>query len=307
MLSTIADREPMVSVVFLTYNRRSECEATLKHLHERVGEGEVFETIIIDNGSTDGTAEFLESLDTANLRVCRLDVNEGIAGYHRAFEMARCPYVLVLDDDSHPERGCITELVEVFNNSPDVALVACRISCADGSRFDSWHIPDTDERQESFSFVGCGFGVRRQQYLSLGGYPSEFFLYQNEVDLSLRIRASGMSQVFVPEARVCHRVQPGLGSAAERRVFYPTRNSLWVIRKYFSGWAKYYMLLSRVLIGFLACVYHRSLWAYLRAVVSGVFYPVARSDFPVPVATAMPFFSENSLLHLWRHFKKVGA
>lgn len=286
-----------LSIVILNYNRVEETRYTVEHLRQVMAERDDSEVIAVDNGSSDGTAVYLSS-QTDFLTPVVLPDNRGIAGCAAGFERARGDYILVLDDDSHP-RDCATldRLIELLDDLPDIGVVACRIENRNGERFSTWHLPQNDEHGPSMAFVGCGFAIRRRLFEEIGWYADQFFLYQNDVDVAFQVYLRGFSILYDPKCRVVHRVAAA-NRSRKRRVFYATRNSLWLIRAYYTGAGRAYLLSSRVVIGLMRALQFAEPVAYLRGVQQGFSAPVQRRPLPVRLrATFAPFWRQNSLLH----------
>jgi GT2 family glycosyltransferase len=179
-------------------------------------------------------------------------------------------YILVLDDDSHPvDAACLDRITELLDSDMKVGAVACRIESASGKRVMEWHLPDTDEYGPSPAFIGCGFAIRKNLFERIGFFPSDFFLYQNEIEVAIRLRLEGYETVFDPSCRVVHRFVPS-GRTNARRVFYPTRNSLWLIRKYYDFPLSLYLIFCRIIFGFIRAVEGREFRTYFRAVSEGL-------------------------------------
>ena len=292
---------PVLSIVFLNYNRLSETRWTLERLLRFARGREDIEIIAVDNGSTDGTREYIGSLGRAITPVL-LNDNLGIAGYNRGFEQARGKYLLVLDDDSCPSDSSVLDLgVAWLDEHPETGIVACRIETPTGELQWSWHLPeDPDRPAPSVAFVGCGFFIRRDLFRQIGWYPEDFFLYQNELEVSIRCRLEGAGIDYLPECRVIHRGVPAT-RPGERRIFFSTRNTLWLIRRYFPPGQRPRLIAGRLLIGLGRALWFRQMGAYMRAVREGL----ERSQPYRPLPTwlrseLLPFRRQNEI---FSHFQ----
>jgi len=147
------------------------------------------------------------------------------------------------------------------------------------------------------AFVGCGFAIRRHLFKEIGWYAEKFFLYQNDVDVAFQVYLKGFSILYDPACRVVHRVASA-NRCRRRQVFYATRNSLWLIRAYYTWPGKAYLLTSRVIIGLLRALQFAEPGTYLRGVWEGFSAPVKRRPLPARLrATFAPFWRQNSFLH----------
>jgi GT2 family glycosyltransferase len=289
--------EIRLSIVFLNFNRIEETRFTVEQLCNLVADRPDIEVIAVDNGSDDGTGDYLLTQQNF-LRPVLLAKNGGIAGYNRGFELARGDYLLILDDDSHPmDEASLDHLIARFDSHPKVGAIACAIFDREGQTVSSWHLPDDLEAGPSMSFIGCGFAIRRDLFASCGWYPAEFFLYQNEIEVAMQVRIRGFSVEYMPECRVQHRIATG-NRGGWRQVFFATRNSLWLIRQHYQGPQLYYLLLSRCCISLVRAVQLKQLSAYAQGLRQGLFSPVTRDPLPAHLfKDFLPFWKQNSLWH----------
>lgn len=253
-----------LSIVFLNYNKLAETQQTVEQLSLICGNREDIEIIAVDNGSSDGTAEFLKSQTVATTIL--LDENTGIAGYNKGFQQASGQYILVLDDDSSPQSiDSVEQMMKVLDQRDEIGIIACHIESPDGSAQWSWHLPENDRFGPSPFFIGCGFIIRSELFRAINWYPDEFFLYQNEIDIAFKARQNGYQIYYAPDCVVIHRGIPGQ-RPGWRRVYYPTRNTLWLIQRYYPQPQASYMIVSRLLIGLVRAIQYHQLVNYTKAV-----------------------------------------
>lgn len=194
----------------LTYNRKETALICLQALLEQTWP--VDEIVIFDNGSTDGTKEFLEQagfLGRANLTFLRVEKNRGPAGGFAAlFEYAcsgGCAWVWAMDDDLIPEPNALEELVRAysanFSAPEDVGFLVSRVYTPDGQPN---NVPDVDNRQDGSAPPRwaelLGQGLARVRFSTFNstliprstiervGFPSADFFYGGEdIDFTLRV------------------------------------------------------------------------------------------------------------------------
>lgn len=297
-----------LSIVFLNFNRIRETRFTVGKLRDLVSDRGDVEIIAVDNGSSDGTGEYLES-NSDFLTPILLNNNSGIAGYTPGFERARGLYILVLDDDSHPQNESTLDcVISYLDAHPEIGAVACRIVDATGNRIASWHLPVHDEAGPSMSFIGCGFAIRRNLFKQIGWYPEEFFLYQNEVDVAMQVYLHGFQIHYEPRCTIIHRALPS-DRPGSRRVYFATRNSLLLIRHYYSWPDREYLMLSRVIIGLVRALQFMEIRAYLRGLWEGMNCSVTNEALPAEIKPIFsPFWKENSLWHqISRNVQKISS
>ncbi|MDH3329464.1 MAG: glycosyltransferase [Desulfobulbaceae bacterium] len=285
-----------LSIIFLNFNRLTETRHTVERLLELTGNRSDIEIIAVDNNSEDGTAEYLQK--QVALQSILLKENKGIAGYNKGFMQASGDYILVLDDDSCPrDKETIDCLIALLDDNPMIGVLACHIETPDGVPQWQWHLPKEHCFGISPFFIGCGFAIRRSLFAKIHWYPENFFIYQNEIDVSFKVRMQGYEIYYHPDCRVVHRGVPSERSGW-RCIYYPTRNTIWLIKKYYPQPMASYMLLSRLLIGLGRAVLLRQLSTYWMAVKDAFAQPVEKQVLSNEIRQkCAPFWRQNSLFH----------
>ena len=287
---------PVLSIVFLNYNRLSQTTVTLNKLLTCREHKTGIEIVAVDNGSDDGTREFLTRYKD-EIKTVFLDKNIGIAAYNRGFRIAAGEILIVLDDDSHIEAGTIDRVMDIFGSSPDVGVVAFKITDREGKRFNTWHLPSSDRFQESFAFVGCGFAIRKTVFENAGYYPEDFFLYHNEIYVAVKVKLDGFRVVYDPGCVAVHRTE-GQPRNPERRIYYTLRNSLLLIWMYYPVWSALYLTLSRVIISSALAVFNGKMGILFKGIADFISSPPARNVLPRDKRCLLkPFFCHNSIIH----------
>lgn len=285
-----------LSIVFLNFNKLTETRFTCLALQKLCAKRPDIELIAVDNGSQDGTNEYLQA--QTHITSISLADNTGIAGYNIGFNRARGQYILVLDDDSCPANlAGIDHALALLERRKDIGVIAAHIQMPDGSPQWSWHLPKNAAPSVSPFFIGCGFIIRRDLFAKIGWYPDNFFLYQNEIDVCFQVRLQGYEIFYDPDFVVIHRGSPSQ-RPGWRRVFFPTRNTLWLIRRYYPQPLAIYMLGSRIIIGLVRAISFHEVRHYCRALKAGLYTPIQKTILPYPLQQqGKSFFRQNSLFH----------
>ncbi len=288
---------PRLSVVFLNFNRLAETRHTVAQLRRVLRYRQDVEVIAVDNGSQDGTAEFLQT-QSDFLHYLQTHANLGIAGYNQGFAQATGDYILVLDDDSYPHDAQSLDLmIDYLDVNPEIGLLACHIETPEGEAVMTWHLPEQDKAGHSLAFVGCGFIIRRDLFAQIGWYPEDFFLYQNEIEVAIQVRRAGFDIYYQPQCRIVHRGLPA-DRPNWRRVYYPTRNTIWLLRRYARFPASIYLILSRLFIGFIRAIQGHTLNWYFRAVKEAFTKPIQACQLSPQLRYELkPFWQQNNLYH----------
>jgi GT2 family glycosyltransferase len=123
----------------------------------------------------------------------------------------------------------------------------------------------TNTRQVD-QIMGAFFLVRRSVFVSLGGFDVRYFVFFEEVDLSLRARQAGWSSVFLAEAQAFHASAGGSSQVKAKRLFYSLRSRLLYGFKHFSPWSAWVLLAVTLVLEPVS----RSVFSLLRGDISDV-------------------------------------
>lgn len=294
---------PTFSIVYLNYNKIAETRRTTEQLLALTRNLDRIEIIAVDNHSSDGTKEYLEE-QSPRIKVLPLKDNYGIAGYNEAFKIAQGKYILVLDDDSAPcDNNIFRNFTRIFESSPKIGAIACHIIDETSQDQWSWHLPANKESGISTAFVGCGFAIRRELFKSIGWYPKSFFIYENEAKVAFEIRKAGYEIYYDKTCLIQHR-----GNLAQRpgwrRVFYPTRNNLWLIRQYYPPPTALYLIFSRLIISLLNSIRLGIPNAYFKGAKEGLFTPITKTPLNTNLQNKFKaYYHQNSIIH--QFFKQL--
>jgi GT2 family glycosyltransferase len=215
-----------VSVAILSWNGRAHLETCLEALAGQADPGVAWEILVLDNGSSDGTSQWLSRLHP-EVRCERSETNLGFcAGNNRLVELAQGDAVALLNNDTRPRADWLRELVAALRGAPDdVAAVSGLIVDWSGERLDFARgvmTFDAHALQEGFRrplaaaalpppgselLFGCGGNMllRRRSFLDAGGFDPDYFAYYEDVDLGWRLWQGGERVLFAPGAVVHHR------------------------------------------------------------------------------------------------------
>jgi GT2 family glycosyltransferase len=237
-----------VKLVAVTINWNGG-EDTLRALDSLRG----VETIVVDNGSSDGSDVAIAERD---VELIRTGENLGFAGGNnvgiRAALERGADWVLLVNNDAVAGEGIADALERAAAARPDAGVLACKIYLHDdvlqyagasfypllgySGRLDGYGQRD-DGRWQELRDVGRADGaamaVSRAAIERAGLLDEDLFAYVEDVDWSLRIRAAGFAVVFAPDAKVWHLGSASTGGAASTaNLYYATRNTLVVAERH---------------------------------------------------------------------------
>lgn len=225
---------PVLSIVVVSYNTRDMTLACLASVYAETKTP--FELIVVDNASTDGSAEAIARA-FPQAKLIAETVNHGFAPAHDiALPHATAPWLLLLNPDTVVLDGALDKLLAYAETTPDAGIWGGRTLYGDGrlnpfscwgrmtpfsllsrlfflsslfsgsSLFNSEEIGgwDRSDARDVDIVVGCLLLMRRTDWDALGGFDPAFTMYGEEADLCLRARRAGMRPRFTPDATIIH-------------------------------------------------------------------------------------------------------
>ncbi len=248
------------SAIVVNYNDREHLGPCLRSILASAPPPD--EVILVDNGSEDGSVEYVER----TFPEVRLILNGANLGYgeasNRGAEEAQGEYLVFVNPDMVAEPGWLTPLVEGLETDPAVGLTTARILLmADPSRVNTCgnevHYTGLTlcrglgMKREEFeqparvsAVSGAAFAIRRELFLSLGGFDPDFFLYLEDTDLSWRTRLAGYRILYVPQSILYHDYALRFGPL---KTFYQERNRYLMLLKNLR-WGTLLLLLPSLLL-----------------------------------------------------------
>ncbi|MEM1355068.1 MAG: glycosyltransferase [Planctomycetota bacterium] len=175
------------TVVLATFNRKDELR---KAIQSSLDQTVPVEVIVLDDGSTDGTPDMVRA-EFPQVRLYQDGVKLGPnRNRHRGIELATAPVVFPIDDDAQFLSPHTVEQTLGDFDDPLIGVVAVPFHEVDED-VDKQAPPDTEHCYVSPRYIGCCVAMRREVFLSCGGYSRGQFNYGEESDLCLRMLANG--------------------------------------------------------------------------------------------------------------------
>jgi GT2 family glycosyltransferase len=266
--------------VVVNWNRRELLEHCLLSLARQTHSS--YEVWVIDNGSTDGSAEFVERTRATYpvpLTLVRNRENRGFcAANNQGMSGATNDLIALLNNDAEAEPGWLAAL-ETGLVAPTVGMVASKILVwEDPTRIDKCgHLiyPDGQNRGRGSGETdqgqydepgpvlwpdGCAALYRRAMLDEIGGFDEDFFAYADDAELGLRALWAGWDSLYAPDAVVRHHRGATLGLGSARRLTLIERNRVWLVVKLYPGkllWLNGPYWTARIVAGLWAAVRNR--------------------------------------------------
>lgn len=239
-------RKPFFSVVVPNYNGEELLPTVLEAL--RCQTFQDFEAIVVDDASVDKSVFFVET-HYPGFRIVINNQNQGFSTtINNGTSSATGRYIVLLNTDTEPEPQWLHELAKGICAYPHAGIYASKVLLYDdpavlhttGDYLRRSGVPgnrgvwehDTgqyDACTSVFSGSGCAVAYRSDLWEALGGYDEDFWMYLEDVDFAFRANLLEYTTVFVPEARVLHKLTATAGGVLSS--YYVGRNTIWLIVK----------------------------------------------------------------------------
>ena len=266
---------PSVSTIIVNFNGKELLKSCLGALLATKYPN--FEVIVVDNASTDGSVRSLEKTFGAcpNLKIVKNQENLGHAeGCNIGAREAKGRYLVFLDSDTEPkDEDWLWELVRVMESDESIGIAQAKVVLAeDRHRLDyvclgidalgTWTATyglREDELGENFEILAASSGgciISREVFYETGGFDSDYFIYDDDTDLSLRARLLGYRILLVPSSVIVHHgsVMRGIN---QNTVYHSAKNRICTLLKNFelrNLWWRFLvlsLLMFTVSVGFL--------------------------------------------------------
>lgn len=226
---------PKLSIIIVNYNTRDLVLDCLKSITQSQGIDFGIKVIVVDNASTDGSAEALSKLKW--ITYIPSPENKGFAhGNNLARNEAEGEYVWFLNPDTAVEPNTIAFMIRYMDAHPEVGISTPKLILPDGSWDKNGHrgIPTlwnsfthflgldkafpasrlfsgyylgflpSDWETEVDAVGGSSLLIRRELLDRIGWWDEAYFMYGEDIDLSFRVRQAGFKVMFIPDVIIHH-------------------------------------------------------------------------------------------------------
>lgn len=242
--------QPIISVIVVNYNGLPHLQECLDSLRAQTFRD--FETIFVDNASSDGSVEFVKN-NFAELKVIRNEKNLGYGGGNNAgIRSAEGKYIVLLNNDTKVDPDWLGMLFGAAEKDEGIGMCASKIlnyyqpgiidntgllmyrdGVARGRGRLEGDNGQYDSAEEVFFPSGCAGLYRKEMLNEIGLLDEGFFLYAEDVDIGLRARLAGWRCVYVPRAVVYHKYSATTEAYSPLKAYLVERNRIWVMMKCF--------------------------------------------------------------------------
>jgi GT2 family glycosyltransferase len=240
----------IVSVIVVNWNRKELLRACLESLSKQ--SGVQIEIIVVDNGSTDGSAEMVENCSLP-IKLIRNAENRGFCeANNQGFAAANGEWIALLNNDAEAEPNWLASMVAAVRSDPTIGMIASKILVWEdptiidktghliyldgqnrGRGSGQRDVGQFDRVEEVLWPDGCAAMYKRDMIRQIGGFDEDFFAYGDDAELGLRGRIAGWKCVYAPGAVVKHHRGATLGVLSTARIELIERNRVLLAVKLF--------------------------------------------------------------------------
>ncbi|MFH1171402.1 MAG: glycosyltransferase family 2 protein [bacterium] len=249
---------PPVAIIVVNWNGADDTIACVTSLQSLAYPN--YKIIVVDNASTDDSAERIEQRFGSAIDLIRNPINDGYAqgnnvGIAHALQKYAPSFFWVLNNDATVEPGTLPALIERATKPDTPGLVGSLIRysdsetvyCLGGGILNTWtgidrllgaKLPLAKAYTPShLSYVaGCSLFLSARVYSATGGFDPDYFLYSEEADLCLRATRAGFRIAYAPAAIVHHQSSKSTGYYSTTYIYYFLRNKLVFMKKNAAPW-----------------------------------------------------------------------
>lgn len=241
-----------ITVVIPNYNGEKYLEGCLQALENerQCPQTPEFEILVVDNGSTDGSAEAAAE-HFSDIKTIFLKKNTGFChGVNVGIQKSQTPYVILLNNDTKVKTGFIKNLYFAIEKNPNIFSVSAKMLMWDNPELIDdagdyycalgWAYgrgkgkPARSYEKSAKVFSACGGAAiyRRSILEEIGLFDENHFAYLEDLDIGYRARIQGYQNLYEPKAQVLHFGSASTGSRYNaKKTVLAASNSVYVIAK----------------------------------------------------------------------------
>jgi GT2 family glycosyltransferase/glycosyltransferase involved in cell wall biosynthesis len=248
------------SIIIPCWNRIDMTRRCLEAIAANTPDELNFELVLVDNGSEDGTLEFLESLE-GDVQIIANEDNLGFArACNQGARAAKGDVLVFLNNDTVPQAGWLGALLDTIRHTPRIGAVGAKLLLPDGRiqhagvtlgldacpfhwMYKAQDDPLVDQVRDFQAVTAACLAIDKALFHSQGGFDEGFVNGYEDVDLCLKLRAAGYRVRYQPQARVIHEESQSFGRKEAEDANYARLSERWK-DKLLPDWSRYEAMMT---------------------------------------------------------------
>lgn len=245
-----------LSIITINYNGIAYTRKFLDSLKPFMQDD--WEVIVVDNASRQDEASLLRQ-EYPWIKCIQSTENVGFSGGNNiGVDSAQGEYLFFINNDVLISSDCFSPLLQKLQSDKGIGAISPRIKNLDGTynytgcapldrylmriHYRTKLIPEEQKSEETPLIHGAAVMMPASALHSIGGWPEIYFLYSEEIDLSLHLKRKGYKLWYEPKAELLHIGSATVGKKSAMNCYYNSRNRLLLYSRNLSGWQKIYAL-----------------------------------------------------------------
>lgn len=263
---------PLITISIINLNGQKYLKDCLESINNLNYPQDKIEIIVVDNGSSDDSIEFLKA-NYSKVKIIKNNKNMGFAyANNQAARVAQGEYIAFLNNDTKVDSKWLIELLRPVYGDKETVASGSKVLSMDGKNLDfvggminfegkgfqiDFGLPIEKDLHKQYKYLPFANGgamlIRRDIFLDVGGFDEDFFAYYEDVDLGWRLWVLGYKVIFAPDSIVYHHHHGTSRIFSEDKLrFLKERNSLYSVFKNYDD-----TNLARAFSGTLANIFNR--------------------------------------------------
>lgn len=253
-----------VFISIINFNGQENTEKCLQSLEKIIIKDIELSVVVVDNASIQQFTPNSKQFKNFSFKIIRNETNTGFSGGHNSgikYALAHgVDYIIILNNDTVTDSECVQELVKAAEKTETIGIVSPKIYFSKGSEYHKdrykkdelgkviWYaggkidwnnmyeshrgVDEVDHGQydtieETDFATGCCLLIKKEVIEKVGMFDERYFLYKEDVDLSIRVKRAGYRIVYAPKAFLWHANASSTGgSGSQLQDYFTTRNRL---------------------------------------------------------------------------------
>lgn len=219
-----------LSIIILSYNTKDltlNCIGSIVEQYKNELDKKLFEIIVVDNASEDGSVQTLQKLKTEGLRVIESKENLGFSkGCNLAAKGAKGEFLIFLNSDTQIKDQGFLKMTDFFKKNEDAGILGAKLKNEDGTNqpsagkfynllnlfFMSLGVERLGFLRESPNVTkkvdwvsGASLMIRKKIFEKVGGFEKDLFMYWEDVEICYKVKEKGFYIYFYPEVTLYHK------------------------------------------------------------------------------------------------------